>query len=540
MSKILDYVVNNMNINNKNQELDIIDELLEKGIIFLDEKVKKWQEIETLSEFLVNLSVKDPLNDQLNELLEKYNIEKKLTGKQQYEALINFVNNSNSHSGESLRSLWPEFSGKHPVSEEMITFSKTYTDGEYEFEKLLSSLFESDKNPDDSVFLFDKIICEYIGLNTAEFFIKNYLDKKVDTLTFMYSHQLIAILSFVPQIKKYKMKDGESLEIKFFKSHPDMYMESITDAIERKKLTDWYYAENFEKKNPNINYMDDNGQGNVSVLLNRPDWFATICGDSDIISFIIADEYTRGILMLELKNRNSGLKEYLKNREKNVLIECLSKSVEGSLVEYRIMAKKLPELTERLENKDGVLDSLITGNPYVILYKKEEFFTLLKNLPLPMLLSSSPEKLLAWANGSPFYKMHSSIMDISKDYDNYFSLTLLSLDKFFPKDVDLKVCDLRVQEVRDKLCLQRNIRILNNMNYNKKAKTEENIAKFESSGLSASLLKEMELIPILVKEGVIPVDYIEERIAQEEKELLNNSLDELSEDASDLKSKRRM
>lgn len=541
MSKILDYVVNNMNVNNnKQQELEVIDELLEKGVIFLNDPVKQGQKIENLSEFLVSLSVRDPLNKKLNELLDKYNIEKTLTGKQQYESLIHFLN-SYSPGGEILENAWDEYSDKHPVSEDMIAVLKSYTDGRYESEKILSAIFERVRNSDDSVFLFNKIICEYIGLNTAEFFIKDYLDKKVDTLAEKYSSQLIAIVSFIPQIKKYKMKDGESLGIKFFKSHPDMYMESITDENERKELTDWYYAENFEKNNPDVKCIG-NGKGNVSILLNRSDWFATRCGDDDIISFIIANENQKEVLMSGLRKKNSGLKEYLKNREKNVLVEYLSKSNEEALIgEYKTLSKKLPELIEREGNIDGVLDSLINGEPDVLLYKSEKFFTLLKSLPSAILLSSSSEKLLDWANSSYFYKMHRSDYDINKNkqYDLLFNLTLLALDKLFPKDANLKCCDPQVQEVRDKLCLQRNIRALNNMNYNGPPKTEENIAKIESSGLSVSSLKEMELIQILVNKEIVPADYLQERIVREEKELLNNSLGKLSQNDS-LKAKKRI
>lgn len=534
MSKILDYVVNNMNMNNnKQQELEVIDELLEQGVVSLNDQIKKWQEIETLSEFLVNLSVRDPLNKKLNELLDKYNIEKTLTGKQQYESLIHFLN-SYSPGGEILENAWNEYSDKHPVSEDMIAVLKSYNDGRYESEKILSAIFERGRNSDDSVFLFNKIICEYIGLNTAEFFIKDYLDKKVDTLTEKYSSQLIAIVSFIPQIKKYKMKDGESLEIKFFKSHPDMYMESITDENERKELTDWYYAENFEKNNPDVKCIG-NGKGNVSILLNRSDWFATCCGDDDIISFIIANENQKEVLMSGLRKKNSGLKEYLKNREKNVLVEYLSKSNEEALVgEYRTMARNLPELTERTKNTEGVLDSLITGDPQAFLYKSDKFFALLKILPFPMLLSSSPEKLLAWANSSVFYKIHSNIRGV--EFDTLFSLTLSVLEEMLLKDGELKIRDPRLQEIRDKLCLEKNLVALN---YKGRVTIEKNIAQIESSGLSASLLKQMDVIQILIKELLLPANYIDKRIALEEKELLNNSLD-VSENTSDVKSKRRI
>lgn len=521
MKNILNYVIKHARENIK-EELDIINELIGEGKINLETPVEDSNgNYSNLKEFIFYRYRKNPINNEIVDFMEKHNIDANLSSEDAYEVLLNLLTAARFQNNEKVKESWGEFKGKGVVAEEILSHIKKINEkNTYKAENLFKYIFESKEN--NIVFLFENVIDKFLGFKNTEFILNNYINKNLSDLVRSEKEAIIALLNVRPQIGKIADKKGDVLIERIFTSFPDFCIKNLSDENERKKLTDWYFKEQIEVANPYITGMHGVGS-NVDALLSRKEWYKTMCGNEDILSVLIKDEMRKEIILVQLK-KDEEFRQYLLNRDKNLLVEYLSKNPENALLnEYRILEKKLPELLTRESNSEGVLDSLIDGNIQT-LYKTAKFYELLKILPSSMLLTGTSDRLLNWANEIPFYKMYGKDKKEKDIYNDLFSLSLSKIDSFFERSKEGGFADPKVEEARIKLCMQRNVKNLIELSYSRIPKQEELMRVIEQCKLPIEQLIDFPLIPELINTNRLPEDYLQKLIATKEREVLSESL----------------
>lgn len=523
MNKMLNYIIKNMKEKNISEELVLIEELLNEGKITINTEIEKNGETIKLKDLLLLRYKKDPFNKETKEFLEKYDLKVKLNGEESYFALMDFLNESRFSILEDLEKSWNKLKSDEnfALDEIQVYINEVYLKEPYRGENLYKVIFDSsDSNIN---FLFNDIIKESIGLENSYNIFNDYVEKNFANIIRKKNEKIIKLLNTNSELNDIENNKGESLVEKLVSNFPDKYIAGIEDEEEKNKWTEWYFKNYFEKENPSISRKSEE-DSNVQILLSNKEWYKMICGSEDILSVLIKDEYKKEIILIELRNKNLLLKEHILKRDKNLLIEYLSKNPENALLkEYNILQKRLPELLTRESNSEGVLDSMIDGSIQT-LYKTSAFYAFLKTLPSAMLLTGSSDRLLNWANEIPFYKVIGKDKKEKDIYSDLFSLSLSKIDSSFERNKEGGFADPKVEEARIKLCMQRNIRNLIELSYSKIPKQEEVIREIEQFKLPVEKLINFPLIQELISSNRLPEDYLQKLIASKEKEILSESL----------------
>lgn len=536
MNNILNYVIKHAQ-ENITEELKIIDELMDEGKINLETPVEGGDVYSNLKEFIFYRYRKNPTSNEIVNFMDKYGIGYNLSGEDAYDVLLNLLTAACFQNNKKVRESWNEFKAKGITAEEILSHIKKINEtNTYKAENLFKYIFESSKN--NIVFLFENVIDNFLGFRNTEFILNNYINKNLSDLVRSEKDAVIALLNVRPEIGQIADKKGEVLIEKMVSSFPDFCIKNLSDENEVKKWTDWYFKQEIEVANPYITGMHKIGS-NVDTLLSRKEWYKTMCGNEDILSVLIKDEMRKEIILVQLK-KDEEFRQYLLNRNKNLLVEYLSRNSENALLkEFRILEKKLPELLTRESNSEGVLDSLIDGNIQA-LYKTAKFYELLKTLPSSMLLTGSSDRLLDWANEIPFYKMYGKDKKEKDIYNDLFSLSLSKIDSFFERSKEGGFTDPKVEEARIKLCMQRNVKNLIELSYSRIPKQEELIRVIEQCKLPVEQLIDFPLIRELINTNRLPEDYLQKVVAKKEKEILSESLSVSEDNKYSDKNKKRI
>lgn len=504
MNKILNYIIRKMDSGNGIEEIELIDYMINNNQINLNSIVQLKDNKLSLKEFLLNQYKKIP-NKQILSILNNQGVNVELDGEMSYATLLSVIKNIRyEHNPDKIEALWSDFLKENISVDKVISYINDSDKNNF-----LEYIF--DKNNKYTVFLFKKVIEEYLTFNNVKEIVEDYIVKEFKQLIYSKADITIKLLNNFNYLSTIKNNDGDELIKCLFLNFPDKCIDELINYPQKEEWVEFYFNEKIKIVNPNIsnsNAIDSNEK----ILVSKKEWFKTICGNEDIISVLIKNEMNKEIILKELK-KNDDLKDYILKRDKNLLVEYLSESNENpSLKEYRILAKKFPVLTEK-ENEYGILDCLITGKNNV-LTKPSKFFELLNSLPLTMKLSSSPKRLLNWINSSPFFNM-----DVNRGmdaYKNLFLLTLSTIDKKYENTMD----DSIIRESRNKLIMQERIAML------KFPKEEEIISIIESKSFNfkASQLENFTMIKDLISQNKINKDYLNLRLIDEEKEMIKISL----------------
>lgn len=515
MNKILNYIIRKMDSGNGIEEIELIDYMINNNQINLNSIVQLKDNKLSLKEFLLNQYKKIP-NKQILSILNNQGVNVELDDEMSYATLLSVIKNIRyEHNPDKIEALWTDFLQENISVDKVISYINDSDKNNF-----LEYIF--DKNNKYAVFLFEKVIENYLKFNNVKGIVEDYIVKEFKQLTYSKADTTIKLLNNFNYLSTIKNNDGDELIKCLFLNFPDKCMDGLINNQQKEEWIDFYFNEKIKKVDPIINnsniYNSNAVDSNEKILVSKKEWFKTICGNEDIISVLIKDEMNKEIILKELKKSNE-LKDYILKRDKNLLVEYLSKSNDNALLkEYRILAKKLPELTEK-ENEYGILDSLITGKNNV-LTKPSKFFELLNSLSLAMKITSSPERLLNWINSSPFFTMDGNInMDV---YRNLFSLTLSTIDKKYENEMDNSI----IKESRDKLIIQERVAMLISRTPNKFPKEEGIISIIESKSFNfnASQLKNFTMIKDLMSQNKINKNYLNSRLIDEEKEMIKRSL----------------
>jgi len=476
-------------------------------------------------------------NNEVIEFLNKNNITKETNDEESYIALLN-----------TLKSLKGEYI-EHKAQEKIKAFMSlnikpekivSYLHSEFSHEDMRNDFnrpeifFNLMICSDLNTYLFKVIFEEYLGIENVKDLIKDFIVEKATTLTFSSVSNTIRLCNAYPEFRNINVKshriNGKDMSLleKLIVDSPDLTIKEIeASESEKMRLVEFFYDEKIKS------VEDLSGASAIEVIKMKKDWFSTCLkdGKTDLVSvFTYRNSQDIGLVLSDLKNLE--LKQYLKEREENLLVEYLANK-SGRYVKTHLnkIEKHLPELLTR-ENKKGVIGLLLNGFGYGQITEKETNF--LKNYPSKILMTSDPEELLRFANRKVCIEYNSQDYQKKKQYDEVSTMIMSAVKENF----EGKDCGM-VREAIAKLELQDKISRLFRMSYS--TFLENGINKeientIEKSGLSANQLSEVLSLENLVLNGYLDKNYIDRKRTYEERDVLLNSI--ASDD--DLKVKKRI
>lgn len=535
MNIILNYIVKNIK-NNPKEELDIIQQLITEGKIDFQTQVQspKTNSLISLEDFILELQKKEPFNDHIINFLHENKISTALTGHESFMQLILLLVSARFQSNEDFQTEWDKFRKQNHSSVDMLNYIKeTYSSKPITIQDLFRYSFES--APCNISFIFTNIIENFLGMDSLNTIFETYLDENFIRISKDAQNvdRLINLFETHPHIAKMKLNNGFSLLEHSIIQFPDIHLNRIKNEKDKNKIVDLYYKE-VTKVNSSL-YIGkiECKDSDIATLLHKEEWFSTPIYNEDLLSVFIQNERKKEIILIalqkEAKEKKDLLKNYIINRENNLLIEYLTKNQEHpSIKEYRILAKKLPELLKRTANNKGILDTLIYGDYQIIRRRTDKYYEVINELPEAMMLTQSSEKLLNWINEAHFYDMSPNIND-KKEMDVYNHLikkTLSLIDKRIENNNNNQTTDDKLIEARNKLCIQYYIRSSINSSYTR-VKSEPIQKIIEQFPLSIKGLQNFKLIDKLIIDNYLEEEYLPITIAKKEKDIISNILNDI-------------
>lgn len=546
MNIIANYVMNNIyrDVGSRlSESLQALQHLLDTKQVNADTVIERAIDAQqtTIREMLFE-KYGSLFNDDIIDFLNKNNITKETSDEESYLALLN-----------TLKSLKNEYI-EHKAEEKIKAFMSL----NMKPEKIVAYLHsESTKSTDKDVrndfnrpevffnlmicsnlntYLFKVIFEEYLGLENVKDLVKDFIIDKATILTFSSASNTIRLCNAYPELREINVKshrvNGKEMSLlkKLMIESPDSTIKEIeVSESEKMRLVEFFYDEKI--KSQSIDSLSKTSA--IEVIKMKKDWFSTCLkdGKTDLVS-VLTRESSQGVGFVLSELKNPEMKQYLKEREENLLVEYLTNK-DGRHVKTHLnkIEKHLPELLTR-ENKKGVIGLLLKGFGYDQIKEKET--DLLKNYSSRVLMTSDAEELLKFANRKARILYTTQDYNAKIQYDDVYKMVMLAVKENF----EGRECE-KSREAVKKLELQHQIShlfIMNNSTTFENGINKEIENTIEKSGLNANQLSGLLSVENLMINGYLDADYIVKKRAKEERDVLLNSL---TPDES-LKAKKRI
>jgi len=483
-------------------------------------------------------------NDEIVVFLNKNNITKETSDEESYLALLNTLKSlKNEYIEHKAEERIKAFMSLNIKPEKIVAYlhsestRSTDKDMRNDFnrpEVFLNLMLCSNLN----TYLFKVIFEEYLGLENVKDLVKDFIIDKATILTFSSASNTIRLCNAYPELREINVKshrvNGKEMSLleKLMIESPDSTIKEIeVSESEKMRLVEFFYDEKI--KSQSIDSLSKTSA--IEVIKMKKDWFSTCLkdGKTDLVS-VLTRESSQGVGFVLSELKNPEMKQYLKEREENLLVEYLTNK-DGRYVKTHLnkIEKHLPELLTR-ENKKGVIGFLLKKEFGYYDQITEKETDLLKNYSSRVLMTSDAEELLQFANRKACVLYNTQDYTTKIQYEVVYNMVMSAVKENF----EGRECE-KSREAVKKLELQHQISrlfIMNNSTTFENGINKEIENTIEKSGLNANQLSGLLSVENLMINGYLDADYIVKKRAKEERDVLLNSL---TPDES-LKAKKRI
>lgn len=352
----------------------------------------------SLRDFLEN-KYKECHDEKIIDLLSRFKFGEKITEEGSYIFFCNKLREIKDESDEcEISDILDNFVTEGVIIENISNYIKKDKGSEFAI-NLLDYIFKSPK----SSFLFKKIFFEFLNLDKHE--IGNYISYNFKKLgNESYAKGVTDICFENPFFKKIVSKDFDASFIEFYISeNPYLINDFNLEKQEKTGVVDFYFKNKIEMAG------ETNPKEYHDILKMKKDWFKVKSENKDLVSMLMENKKLDIRLFIEDVKKDSSLRDYLIERDENVIIEYLAHTniIKSSV--YNKLKKILPELIKR-KNKKGLLNYPIGG-----LFSGGEKSKFIKDLPSNLLMTSDEKELWLWSYAKNFIHYRSYEKEMAEE-----------------------------------------------------------------------------------------------------------------------------
>lgn len=360
MSVVTSYVMNNIYRESGHgllEALDVLQHLFDSGDVNQETIIERKIDGE-------RISIKEMLfekyavyhNEDIINFLNKNGITKEAGEEESYLALLNLLKSlKNEYIEHIAEEKIKSFMSLNIHPEKIVSYLHSANNAESE-KNNPSLFFDLIINNSLNVYLFKVIFEDYLGFEHVRKPLEDFIITHVINLTFSSASKTIALCNSYPELREINVKSNRvngsdmSLLEKLIIESPDVTLQNMNlSESEKMRLVDFFY----EKEIISQHILPKNSA--INTIKMKKDWFSTCLrdGKTDLVS-VLTSKSSQGVGVVLSELKNTKLKQYLKERRENLLVEYLTNN-DGRYVKAYLnkIEKHLPELLTR-ENKKGV------------------------------------------------------------------------------------------------------------------------------------------------------------------------------------------